>query len=84
MLKNCNLKNVKAETYILKKKNGSNFSENESLNFINPINEILSFLYEKNIQSVLIEGGAKTISSRSTAPAGGVRCGKTGLASSAP
>ena len=62
MLKNCNLKNAKAETYILKKKNGSNFSENESLNFINPINEILSFLYKKNIQSVLIEGGARTIS----------------------
>ena len=62
MLKNCNLKNAKAETYILKKKNGSNFSGNESLNFIIPIDEILSFLYEKNIQSVLIEGGAKTIS----------------------
>ena len=62
MLKNSNIENTPAETYILKKKNGSNISENNCLNFIDPINEILSFLHKKKIQSVLIEGGAKTIS----------------------
>ncbi len=62
MLKNLNLKNDQAEIYILNKKNCSNQTENEKLNFIKPLNEILSFLYEKKIQSVIIEGGAKTIS----------------------
>ena len=60
--KNSNIENTPAETYILKKKNGLKISENNCLNFIDPINEILSFLHKKKIQSVLIEGGAKTIS----------------------
>ena len=62
MPKESNLHNDHAKTYILKKKSQSSLLNNENLNFKNSINEILSFLHNENIQSVIIEGGAKTIS----------------------
>ncbi|MEE3034837.1 MAG: bifunctional diaminohydroxyphosphoribosylaminopyrimidine deaminase/5-amino-6-(5-phosphoribosylamino)uracil reductase RibD [Bacteroidota bacterium] len=58
-----NVKNQSAETFILKKKNKSNSFKSESIKFINPVKEIISFLYKKKVQSVIVEGGAKTISS---------------------
>ena len=55
--KNSNLKNGKIKTFFLVDEN----SDRKNENIIISAEEILKSLYKKNIQSVIIEGGAKTL-----------------------
>ena len=56
------VKNEDAKTFILSKRNNLDDQRIELIKFTNPIKEILSFLYKRKIQSVIVEGGAKTVS----------------------
>lgn len=62
---NINLYNDDSVTFIFneikEKSEGSNFFK--KINFINMIDNILSELYKQNIQSIIIEGGNKTLQS---------------------
>ena len=55
--KNSNLKDGKIKTFFLVDEN----SDRKNENIIISAEEILKSLYKKNIQSVIIEGGAKTL-----------------------
>ena len=55
--KNSNLKNGKIKTFFLVDENSDRKNENTIIS----AEEILKSLYKKNIQSVIIEGGAKTL-----------------------
>jgi len=63
--KNINLFNSESETIIFNKIKSDNTSENKyiKINFKNLINNILIELYKQKIQSVIIEGGTKTLQS---------------------
>ncbi len=63
--KNLNLFNSESKTIIFNKMKTDNSSKNNyiKINFNNMINSILKELYKQKIQSVIIEGGTKTLQS---------------------
>ena len=63
--KNLNLFNSESKTIIFNEIKSDNLSRNNyiKINFNNMINNILKELYKQKIQSVIIEGGAKTLQS---------------------
>jgi diaminohydroxyphosphoribosylaminopyrimidine deaminase/5-amino-6-(5-phosphoribosylamino)uracil reductase len=63
--KNINLFNSESETIIFNEIKSDNTSDNKyiKINFNNLINNILIKLYKQRIQSVIIEGGTKTLQS---------------------